>query len=115
LFVFSKECHGEAGRIGRGVLMDSTMRTRVESTNGNGGGLLATDAAGIVASIFPAFSLRTWRRMDSSGRCPRGFKVGGRKLWRLADLQQWATLGFPDRQEFDERVRTDGESGILRN
>jgi len=77
------------------------------STNGNGGGPLAVDAADIVASVLPAFSLRTWRRMDSSGRCPRGFKIGGRKLWRLADLQRWVALGFPDRREFDERVRAD--------
>ena len=54
--------------------------------------------------IFPV-SLRTWRRMDSSGACPRGFKVGGCKMWRTADLEQWVSEGFPNRSTFEAKLR----------
>ena len=64
---------------------------------------IAVDAARIVDQVFPDISLRTWRRMDSAGQCPSGFTVGGRKLWRLADLEQWASFGFPPLAEFEAR------------
>ena len=67
---------------------------------------LAVDANRIVKEVFPDFSLRTWRRWDSAGKCPRGFKCGGRKVWRLADLRQWAAWGFPDRVAFETRLRS---------
>jgi len=68
---------------------------------------IALDAAGIVSDVFPSISLRTWRRLDSSGRCPRGFRIGGRKVWRVEDLRRWAGVGFPDRQTFDARARVE--------
>ncbi len=49
---------------------------------------------------------RTWWRWDDSGKTPRPFALGGRKLWRVSDLRLWATLGFPDRAEFTERRST---------
>lgn len=64
---------------------------------------LAVDAKRIVAEVFPDLSLRTWRRLDSSGRCPRGLSLGGRKLWRVTDLERWAAMGFPSRDEFEKR------------
>ena len=70
----------------------------------NGTLVIGLDARGVVAGVFPVFSLGTWRRMDSAGKVPRGFRVGGRKLWRLADLRRWADAGFPDRREFDARA-----------
>ncbi len=57
-----------------------------------------------IAKMVP-FAVRTLRRMDTSGRLPLGFKVGGRKLWRLSDLQLWSEWGFPDRAEFEARMR----------
>ncbi len=67
---------------------------------------LAVDAVAVLRDVFPGcWGLRTWRRMDSAGQIPRGFTVSGRKLWRTADLRLWAEWGFPDRQEFDARVR----------
>ncbi len=50
-------------------------------------------------------SLPTWRRMDAGGKIPRGFTVGGRKLWRVSDLERWAAAGFPDRAEFERAGR----------
>jgi hypothetical protein len=65
---------------------------------------LAVDAERIVTEVLPDLSLRTWRRMDSSGKCPRGFKLLARKLWRIEDLRQWANLGFPDRMQFEKQT-----------
>ena len=62
------------------------------------------DARG-VAAMF-SLSIRTVRRLASSGKIPSGFKVGGRKLWRISDLQLWSEWGFPCRGEFQNRLRT---------
>ncbi len=60
---------------------------------------LAVDAK--EAAVAVSVSLRTWRRWDSSGKCPKGFSIGGRKLWRLCDLELWASQGFPERAAFE--------------
>ena len=52
-------------------------------------------------------TVRTWRRWDSAGRIPPGFKIGGRKLWRATDLESWANWGFPSRADFTARLRTE--------
>jgi hypothetical protein len=46
-------------------------------------------------------SLRTWRRLDASGDCPAGHRLGGRRLWLVSILEEWAALGFPDRRTFE--------------
>ena len=75
---------------------------------------LAVDAAGAIRDVFPqCWSLRTWRRMDSSGAIPSGFKVSGRKLWRTADLKLWSSWGFPNRRDF-EAQRKAHENGPTR-
>lgn len=73
---------------------------------------IAVDADRIVSEVFPDFSVRSWRRWDSAGRCPRGFMVGGRKVWRTSDLTLWSEWGFPIRVEFEVRLRakTEGEA-----
>ncbi len=67
---------------------------------------LAVDAKA-AAKLF-GLAERTWRRFDSSGRVPQGFKLGGRKLWRMSDLRLWAAQGFPDRSEFEAGGPKDG-------
>ena len=69
---------------------------------------LAVDAGG-AARLF-SVGLRTWRRWNSSGKCPAGYRIGGRVLWRLCDLEHWAGWGFPDRAEF--QARQQGEDGV---
>ncbi len=64
---------------------------------------LAVDIKGI-AQLVP-FAIRTLRRMDASGKLPKGFKVGGRKLWRVSDLRLWCDWGFPARGEFESRLK----------
>lgn len=82
----------------------STMRTETPPVTVE---TIAVDARRIVTEVFPDFSLRTWRRWDSAGKCPRGFKCSGRKVWRLSDLRLWADWGFPDRPTFEVRLRTE--------
>jgi hypothetical protein len=72
---------------------------------------VAVDANRIVTEIFPDFSLRSWRRWDTAQKCPRGFTVGGRKVWRVSDLKQWAEWGFPDRATFEARLRAENGGG----
>ena len=79
--------------------MDSTM----DSTKTQQPEPLAVDARGM-SKLVP-FSIRTLRRMDAAAKLPRGFKLGARKLWRVSDLRLWAEWGFPERQEFEERLK----------
>ena len=62
-----------------------------------------TVAAKAAAPMF-SLSIRSWRRHDSSGRIPRGFKIVGRKVWRVSDLERWAQWEFPSRAEFEKRL-----------
>ncbi len=62
----------------------------------------------IVKQLIP-MSLRTWRRYDSSGRCPRGVTIGGRKFWRQSDIEQWVAWGCPDRKEFEARMEMEAK------
>jgi hypothetical protein len=53
-----------------------------------------------VASLF-SISLATLARWDASGQLgPMGIRKNGRKLWLLAELRQWTTLGMPERKEW---------------
>ncbi|QDT15731.1 hypothetical protein CA12_18230 [Alienimonas californiensis] len=53
-------------------------------------------AAGVSAKLFD--------RMDAAGKTPAAVWVGGRKLYRTADLAAWVAMGCPDRREFEARV-----------
>lgn len=61
-----------------------------------------------VAAMF-GISKRTAQRWNSTGRLPSPFRIGGRVLWRIADLTLWTEWGFPSRVEFAERLRTKGD------
>lgn len=63
---------------------------------------LAVTAQQIVGTPIVPVSLATWRRMDAGGKCPRGYMVAGRKVWRMDDLRRWAAAGFPNRKQFEE-------------
>ena len=70
------------------------------------GPALVLDAKGVIELLFGGcIALRTWRTWDASGKCPRGFHIGGRKLWRMEDLKRWVAAGFPERREFEHGLR----------
>jgi predicted DNA-binding transcriptional regulator AlpA len=52
-------------------------------------------------------SPRTWDRLASSGRTPRPVRLGGRPLWRLAELAEWISAGCPDRDTWDAITAAD--------
>lgn len=57
---------------------------------------LAVDARGLT-QLLP-FGLRTIRTMDSAGKLPMPLRVGGRVLWRVAEIRAWLAAGAPDRE-----------------
>lgn len=83
--------------------MDESRKAVMASTTTQQPEQLAVDARGM-SKLVP-FSVRTLRRMDAAGTLPRGFKLGARKVWRLSDLRLWSDWGFPERQEFEERLK----------
>lgn len=88
----------------------------VNAKDGNDGGTLcgvspiALNAQQIVATVFPFLGLRSWRTKDYAGKIPAGFDVGGKRVWRMRDLERWAEMGFPDRREFEARLGANGGS-----
>ncbi len=65
---------------------------------------LLLPAKQVVEQLIP-MALRTWRRHDSSGKCPAGIMLGGGKFWRQSDIEQWVAWGCPDRKEFEARMQ----------
>src|SRR5262245_54826392 len=59
--------------------------------------LVNTDQAAALCAISPA----SWFRLKSDGKTPAPVKLGGRTLYRLADLKLWVSLGCPDRKTFE--------------
>jgi prophage regulatory protein len=56
-----------------------------------------------VAGPMCGRAVASWWRDCAAGRCPAPLKVGGRTLWRVADLRMWVALGCPSRDEFEAR------------
>jgi hypothetical protein len=42
----------------------------------------------------------TWERYDAAGLVPAPVRVGGCKLWGVAELRAWAVHGCPPRAEW---------------
>lgn len=52
------------------------------------------------AAAMVAVSVATWDRQSAAGKTPAPVRLGGRVLWRTADLELWTQLGCPDRRAF---------------
>jgi predicted DNA-binding transcriptional regulator AlpA len=63
--------------------------------------LLAADAAALAPRL--SVSLRTVRTWDAAGKLPKGIKIGGRKLWRVSEIDAWLAAGCPERVEWEAR------------
>ncbi len=46
-------------------------------------------------------STTSWDRRCDAGLTPAAVRIGGRKLWRFTDLEDWVRLGCPDRRTFE--------------
>lgn len=61
------------------------------------------------AAALCAVGEASWWRYQSAAKIPAPVKLGGRTLWRRADLELWIELGCPDRAIFDvERKAPNG-------
>ncbi len=69
---------------------------------------IAVDYLGF-ARLVP-FATRTLRSMCSKGLLPPSHKLGGKRLWLVADVERWAEWGFPGEAEFVAR-QADGNNG----
>ena len=83
-------------------MMSMQQRPLPHSDEANRVEPLAVDAES-AAALFSS-SLRTYRRWDASGRCPRGYSLGKKKIWLLSDLRAWASMGFPRRSDFERMM-----------
>lgn len=59
--------------------------------------LIGRDGFATLLSISTA----TLDRLDAGQKLPRPLKLGGRKLWRMADATRFVELGLPDRATFE--------------
>jgi hypothetical protein len=50
-----------------------------------------------------SMGLSTFDRHDAAGLIPAGRKVGGCKVWSVAELRAWAEAGCPPRAEWEAR------------
>ena len=54
------------------------------------------------AASMCGVSTATWWRWDAAGKVPRPPRPSsGCTRWRVEDLQQWCSLGCPDREQFE--------------
>jgi len=51
-------------------------------------------------------SRSTWLSWDAAGMNPRPVRLGGRVLWAVDDLRQWAAAGCPGRERFEQGRQT---------
>lgn len=47
-------------------------------------------------------------RLNSSGLIPRPVKIGGSIRWNCESIENWISLGCPDRREFEARQKVRG-------
>jgi len=69
---------------------------------------IAVDKRGVAAMV--PLSPRSIERLDAAARMPAGFRLGGRRVWRVADIRRWASLGFPSRKDFEATATAGGGS-----
>jgi excisionase family DNA binding protein len=50
-------------------------------------------------------SVRTVRRLDSSGKLPKPIRIGGAVRWRVAEIEAWLAADCPDRAEWETKKK----------
>jgi predicted DNA-binding transcriptional regulator AlpA len=53
------------------------------------------------AAKLCAISKASWHRLNSAGKIPASIPLGGRVLWRFAELKDWVQAGCPDRKSWE--------------
>ncbi len=65
------------------------------------------------AAMFDV-SANTFRGWMDQGMAPAPLHPGGRILFRVSDLQQWASLGMPNREVFEQIKKVGGGNAAAR-
>jgi predicted DNA-binding transcriptional regulator AlpA len=60
------------------------------------------------AAAMCGVSEASWYRLKAAGKTPAPVRLGGKVLYRLADLTLWVSLGCPPRKEFEARKGAGG-------
>ena len=47
--------------------------------------------------------VRTVRTWDAAGKLPKPIRIGGRVVWRVAEIREWLAAGAPDRAAWEAR------------
>lgn len=56
------------------------------------------------AATLCGISVPSFYRLDAAGKIgPQSITLGGRRLFRLAELEQWIAAGCPDREQWRTR------------
>jgi predicted DNA-binding transcriptional regulator AlpA len=55
------------------------------------------------AAHLCGISEATWWRWVAAGNVPRGFKIGGTRLWSRAELLAWIDASCPSRRDWEAR------------
>jgi predicted DNA-binding transcriptional regulator AlpA len=61
--------------------------------------LVPAPEAGRLSGVSEA----TWYRLAAAKRVPAPIRLGGRVLWRVAELREWVEAGCPDRRTWEAR------------
>jgi predicted DNA-binding transcriptional regulator AlpA len=57
----------------------------------------------VEAARLCGVSPATWDRLDAAGKTPTPVRLGGAKLYRVAELEEWCAAGCPPRTEWEVR------------
>jgi len=59
-----------------------------------------TASAKQVAAILGVSVRQVWR-LDSAGKLPKKFRIGGSCKWLRSEIESWVSAGCPDRQAWE--------------
>ena len=65
------------------------------------------------AARLCGLSQSTWQRLSNAGRVPAPIKLGRRSLWSRVELESWAAMGCPNREQWN-RMKTKGYDLLYR-
>lgn len=60
----------------------------------------------VEAAAMCGFSVRTWWRLESSGKIPAAVRLGRSKRWPAEELRAWVEAGCPDRKRWEANKLT---------
>lgn len=65
------------------------------------GAPLVVDAKALAKLL--GLGVRTIRTHDAAGKLPAPVRIGGRVVWRVAEIRDWLDAGAPDRETWEAR------------